>query len=124
MKIQGTTSQASPSKKKASASSTSGHFQTLLQAQIKPKQNIGTEQPDEERPQQQQPAQQPVISHALNTLEEAMLKLDEGEAMSEQALQAIADLRLALRDSPSQASEEAETLLAVEAKRLETLNKF
>lgn len=127
MKIQSTSAKNISKRKKATNASDSGQFQALFSQQTEQKSSVQARKQAFEQPAQQA-KQQPIIEDALNTLEQAMLQLDEGETMSEQALAAIHDLRLALHNNPqqlsTQATAEADTLLAVEAKRLERLNKI
>ncbi|MDX8382970.1 MAG: hypothetical protein R8M45_02740 [Ghiorsea sp.] len=134
MKIQSTTSKSVSSTKKKGTKDTSGAFQSLFSAQVasEPKLQAPDEQAEQKQPQQQNttPQAKPALEDALNLLEKTMLKLDEGEHIPEQAILAIEDLRQALKsaDNPLNMSiqerEEADTLLAVESKRLEKLNKM
>jgi len=133
MKIQSTTSKSSlGSNKKAGSKDTTGAFKSLFSSQVSEETPLAAAQ--ERAPQQQQDTppkqQQPIVEDALHLLEQTMLKLDEGEHLPEQAILAIEDLRQALNnpdnalDMNQHDLQAADTLLAVEAKRLKTLNKI
>ncbi|MDX8388732.1 MAG: hypothetical protein R8M46_09430 [Ghiorsea sp.] len=127
MKIQSTTSNTAPSKLKKTKQS-SGNFNAVLSSQIEDQQAV---QPTEQKTEQQAAPQQqqPDIEQTLHTLEHALLQLESGSESQQQAQDAITDLRQALRSNPNLAKmspkdlQEADTLLAVEAKRLASLNK-
>jgi len=70
------------------------------------------------------------IEETLQTLEDAILHLSQNHESHQKAHDAILELQSALQDASNQLPlsakdrEEAETLLTVEAKRLETLRKY
>jgi hypothetical protein len=81
-------------------------------------------QSNTDTPTQDSNPQQTLEKH-MKTLEDAILTLEKGPQSSKHVQQTIVDLRQALQQSQltPQALEDADTLLAVEAKRLASLNR-
>ncbi|MDQ6988619.1 MAG: hypothetical protein Q9M19_01960 [Mariprofundaceae bacterium] len=131
MKIQPSSNKKVSTRVKQHTSTSNSQFQALFTAQSHPNEptDVTTNVAETTHTADKQQAKSsPIIAQALDTLEQAMIQLDEGQHLPEQALDAIRDLRQALKNNPEnmspQNSNEADTLLAVETKRLETLNKI
>jgi len=126
MKIQSTNNKQSLKKaqKKQTASTSFGDMlnaSSIDQTQINIEQSI---QSNTDTPPQDSNPQQTLETH-MQTLEDAIQTLEKEPQNSKHVQQTIVDLRQALQQSQltPQALEDADTLLAVEAKRLASLNK-
>lgn len=126
MKIQSTHNkqQLRKAQKKQTASTSFGDMlnaSSIDQTQTDIEQSI---QSNTDTPTQDSNPQQTLEKH-MKTLEDAILTLEKGPQSSKHVQQTIVDLRQALQQSQltPQALEDADTLLAVEAKRLASLNR-
>ncbi len=126
MKIQSTNNKQSLKKaqKKQTTSTSFGDMlnaSSIDQTQINIEQSI---QSNTDTPPQDSNPQQTLETH-MQTLEDAIQTLEKEPQNSKHVQQTIVDLRQALQQSQltPQALEDADTLLAVEAKRLASLNK-
>ena len=126
MKIQSTHNKQ-PLKKAQKKQTTSTSFGDMLNASSIDQTQINIEQsiqPNTDTPPQDSNPQQTLETH-MQTLEDAIQTLEKEPQNSKHVQQTIVDLRQALQQSQltPQALEDADTLLAVEAKRLASLNK-
>ncbi|MDQ7002390.1 MAG: hypothetical protein Q9N02_06845 [Ghiorsea sp.] len=123
MKIQSTSNKLQLKKAQKNQTATTS-FDSLLNAA-----QAETEQPikHEADKQQQQPPANPQadLASQVQALEDTLSKLDDAQHNPEHIQQNIKDLRQALQQSKlhPQALEDADTILAVEAKRLEGLSR-
>lgn len=126
MKIQSTHNKQ-PLKKAQKKQTTSTSFGDMLNASSIDQTQINIEQSiqsNTDTPPQDSNPQQTLETH-MQTLEDAIQTLEKEPQNSKHVQQTIVDLRQALQQSQltPQALEDADTLLAVEAKRLASLNK-
>lgn len=123
MKIQSTNNKQHIKKAQKKQSATTSFDSMLNAAQAE------TEQPIKHEPNKQQPQPsanpQANLEDQVQALEDTLSKLDDEQHNPEHIQQNIANLRQALQQSElhPQALEDADTLLAVEAKRLEGLSR-
>ena len=126
MKIQSTNNKQ-PLKKAQKKQTTSTSFGDMLNASSIDQTQTDIEQSiqsNTDTPPQDSNPQQTLETH-MQTLEDAIQTLEKEPQSSKHVQQTIVDLRQALQQSQltPQALEDADTLLAVEAKRLASLNK-
>ena len=128
MKIQPTSNNAPTSKKKSIQGKSSESFDAIFATHASTDQEVKTvvEHNIHHEPPQNEFRD---IAHTLNHLEDMVMKLDEDPGNHQQAVDAISDLRSALQHASTQSGlseadiQNADVMLAVEAKRLEALKK-
>jgi len=125
MKIQNHGAVQATTTRKSQKKDTSGVFQSLLESEITPPQDTEHSNEQTATPAEQPPMQTLHTSIAL--LDQAMDCLESGQAPPEQLLNDIENLRNEVHrhSHPGQQTEvlqEADTILAVEAARIRSLN--
>lgn len=123
MKITKTnTAAGTSSKKKSSATHTHESFQSLLATQINREENVATPQ-QEQHSQHQQPPHSPDIATCLTCLENVFAQIEGQTENYDEIDGALKGLRHALHTSAVEDLQDADTILAVEEKRVARLSQ-
>jgi len=110
--------------RKTEQSITNGVFQTLFDAEVNESQGI--ENPDQTTSHEPEKRAWQALNEGVSLLDQAMKNLEAGEAPSKQMMQDIQQLRDQVQqhlssDSQNHKLREADTLLAVEAERIRSM---
>ena len=124
MKIQNNQPIGSKTLRSTKRSNSNGAFGKILAAEISPNQTVTENQPQESQQQMKEAWQ--TLEDSVSLLDKAMLALEQGSNPSPQLMQDIEQLRAQLRQQvasgrPADELKQADTLLAVEAERIRSM---
>jgi len=124
MKIQGPSSLKSQPTQSSKKSKVDGSFHTFLEAEIAGVGKKDSPVSNNER-QGSGRSQAEIVEEAAQLLDKALKQLAAGEKPAEQVISSIQQLRTQLQQQPGETTEalhQADTMLAVEAERIHSLN--